>query len=200
MARFGTPEAVGQMLETFFNRGYNHLDSARNYPPHAPGTCEPLIGAALEAYRSSNHTSSPIISSKVPSWDEYPHSRSKIDEHVNASLKALRLPHIDIEYLHQPDHSVLFEETCEAMDKAYREGKFRRFGLSNYSIEDIEKIIAICERHGYVKPTVYQGQYNAIARNVEDGLIAVLRKYGIAFYAYRYVSLTAMLTIHIVNF
>jgi aflatoxin B1 aldehyde reductase len=37
---------------------------------------------------------------------------------------------------------------------------------------------------GYVKPSVLQGQYNLLARKGEDDLLPVLRKHGIAYYAY----------------
>ena len=36
-------------------------------------------------------------------------------------------------YLHAPDHTVPYEETFKAVDALYREGRFRRLGISNYS-------------------------------------------------------------------
>lgn len=44
--------------------------------------------------------------------------------------------------------------------------------------------IAICEREGYVKPTVYQGRYNLVCRENET-LFPLLRKHNISFYAFR---------------
>ncbi|KAG6892336.1 hypothetical protein C0993_004036, partial [Termitomyces sp. T159_Od127] len=49
---------------------------------------------------------------------------------------------------------------------------------------EVAEIVAICKAHGYVQPTVYQGIYNAIHRNVEPELFPCLRKHGIAFYEY----------------
>jgi aflatoxin B1 aldehyde reductase len=74
------------------------------------------------------------------------------------------------------------------MNKAHKAGKFERFGISNYTAEEVEKLVEICETNGWVKPSVYQGQYNAIARLNEDDLFPILRKHGISFYAYRYTS------------
>lgn len=71
------------------------------------------------------------------------------------------------------------------MDEKWREGRFDRFGLSNYRAEEVEEIVGICEREGLVRPRVYQGRYNAIIRGGEEKLFPVLRRYGIAFYAYR---------------
>ena len=40
------------------------------------------------------------------------------------------------------------------------------------------------EEKGYVKPSVYQGEYNLISRGVEAALIPLIRKHNIKFVAY----------------
>jgi aflatoxin B1 aldehyde reductase len=47
------------------------------------------------------------------------------------------------------------------------------------------KIYEICENHGWIKPTVYQGIYSALHRSIESELIPCLRHYGIALYAFQ---------------
>lgn len=118
---------------------------------------------------------------------EQVHTVGKIRFSVNRSLEELRLPEgvkVDIMYLHQPDRNTPFELTCKAMDQVWREGKFKRFGLSNYTAEEVEKFVTICKENGYVVPSVYQGQYNPIVRSGEEELFPVLRKHGIAFYSW----------------
>jgi len=61
---------------------------------------------------------------------------------------------------------------------------FRRFGLSNYSAEQVQEVYDYCKEQGYVLPTVYQGIYNPVAREYESTLFPTLRKLGMAFYAY----------------
>lgn len=181
MAKFGTPKDVKEFLDYFYSHGYRDLDTSRGYSPHASGTSEPLLGA-VDAGRRFN------IDTKVYSYGDHPHSREKIELNIDESLGALNISQVDVEYLHHPDRTTPFEESAEAMDKAYRQGKFRRFGLSNYSAEEVEKFVQICQDRGFVKPSVFQGQYNAIVRGGEKELFPVLRKYGIAFVAWRYVS------------
>ena len=41
-----------------------------------------------------------------------------------------------------------------------------------------------CKRHGWLCPSVYQGRYNALSRNVEPELMPALRQLNIRFYAY----------------
>ena len=45
----------------------------------------------------------------------------------------LMVKKVDVFYLHAPDHNVPIEETLTAVNALYKEGKFARFGLSNYS-------------------------------------------------------------------
>ena len=49
-------------------------------------------------------------------------------------------------------------------------GKFEELGLSNYAAWQVVDIYHICKTKGYVLPTVYQGMYNCITREVEPEL------------------------------
>lgn len=88
-------------------------------------------------------------------------------------------------FLHSPDRGTPFSVTCAAIDKEYKAGKFKAFGLSNYRADEVEEIVKLCVENNWVKPTVYQGQYNAAMRASEE-LLPVLRKHGIQFVAFRY--------------
>ncbi|KAJ7787242.1 Aldo/keto reductase [Mycena olivaceomarginata] len=95
-----------------------------------------------------------------------------------ASLKELNTDKLEMWYLHGPDRTVPYEVTLKAVDELYREGHFKRFGISNYMAWEVAEIVGICKQHGYVQPTVYQGIYNAIHRGVEPELFPALRKFG----------------------
>lgn len=60
-----------------------------------------------------------------------------------------------------------------------------QLGLANFSVEQVEAFVKVSEEKGYVKPSVYQGQYNAVCRRSEENLLPTLRKNGIAYNAYR---------------
>ncbi|KAJ9648056.1 hypothetical protein H2199_001833 [Coniosporium tulheliwenetii] len=75
---------------------------------------------------------------------------------------------VDMWYLHGPDRTTPFSETLREVDALYKEGYFKRFGISNYMSWEVSRI----------------GVYNALHRAVEPELFACLRHYGIAFYAY----------------
>lgn len=177
MARFDSLDEVNGFLEPFLRRGYTHLDTARNYSPHAPGSSETRLGGVAAGDRM-------IIDSKVMSAEPGCHTKEKVLSEINESLKALKIKQIHTEYLHVPDRATPFEEACEAMDQAHREGKIKQWGLSNYTVEEVKRFVDICEERGFVKPKVFQGPYNPIVRSNEKALFPYLRQQGIAFYAY----------------
>lgn len=177
MVRFDSSEEVKGFLDTFAARGYHQLDTARIYPAHGPGTSEPRIGAVAAGDTFA-------LDTKVNSLAPGSHSKQNILKDIDLSLEALKVKQINIEYLHMPDRATDFEEACEAMDQAFREGKIRHWGLCKHTADEVQRIVDICEDRGLVKPSVYQGQYNPIARACEKELLPVLRRHGMAFYAY----------------
>jgi aflatoxin B1 aldehyde reductase len=70
------------------------------------------------------------------------------------------------------------------LNEVYKSGAFSRFGVSNFKAEDVQRLYDYSKEHNYVLPSVYQGNYSAVARLQETVLFPVLRKLNIAFYAY----------------
>lgn len=177
MVRYDTPEEVKSYLDTFSRRGYNRLDTARVYAAHAMGSSEPRLGAVSVGEHF-------IIDTKVNSRLEGGHSKTNILQEIDASLAALKMSQVNTLYLHLPDRETEMEETCEGLDQAYREGKFKQWGICNLTAQEVQRFIDVCQENGFVKPSVYQGQYNAIVRGAEKELLQVLRKNDMSFYAY----------------
>ncbi|KAI8597631.1 Aldo/keto reductase [Dissophora ornata] len=164
---------IKPFLDMFSARGHNELDTARVY---GDGDTEIVLGQFnVEKYK---------IATKV--WPIVPkaHGAEFLKKTFKDSLEALKLQKVDIFYLHAPDYSTPFEETVKAVDDLYREGLFERFGLSNYAAWQVTLIHQLCKQHGYVLPSVYQGMYNAITRDVVRELLPCLKALDIAFYAY----------------
>ncbi|KAJ0383238.1 hypothetical protein COL922a_010884 [Colletotrichum nupharicola] len=76
------------------------------------------------------------------------------------------------------------EETLAGINDAHKAGLFRRLGLSNYPPTEVQRLYDVAKDNGFVLPTVYQGNYSAVARKPEADLFPVLRKLGISFVAY----------------
>jgi len=163
------------MLDEFKKHGHKLLDSARIY---GSGTTETILSDV--GYEAQGF----IMATKVPGRTPGCQSAENVQKYVELSLQALKTNKVDILYLHSPDRATPFEETYKAIDEEYKKGRFQRFGISNFSVEDVKQFIKIAEEKGYVKPTVYQGQYNLVVRGGEEQLFPLLKKHGISFYAF----------------
>lgn len=86
--------------------------------------------------------------------------------------------------MHAPDGSVSPADYAHAFDELHRAGLFRRFGVSNYTPDEVRELHDYCAANGLVRPTVYQGNYNPVSRVYDDTLFPLLRELGIDFYAY----------------
>jgi aryl-alcohol dehydrogenase-like predicted oxidoreductase len=58
---------------------------------------------------------------------------------LEGSLRRLRLDQIDLYQLHRPDPHVPIEESLGVLADMQREGKIRHIGVSNFSVEQIER-------------------------------------------------------------
>lgn len=126
---------VAEYLETYRKHGHTEIDAAALYPVNSFGQCEKELSSAGPWA---------VVSTKiVPPLDQ-----ENVKKSIDASLERLGRSDVDILYLHFPDAATPLEETLAAIDAAYRDGKFKRFGLSNLTPEMIEKFIAISEEKG----------------------------------------------------
>ena len=91
---------------------------------------------------------------------------------------------VDIWYIHAPDTSVSLEDWVPGVNEVYKSGAFSRFGLSNFQAETVQQVYDYCKENDYVLPSVYQGNYSAVARKQDTLLFPLLRKLNMAFYAY----------------
>ena len=91
---------------------------------------------------------------------------------------------LDLLYFHFPDGKTPIDEALETVAELYEQGKVKELGLSNYPAWQVVDIWHKCEKYGCPKPSVYQGMYNALCRNVEPELFSAIRSLGMRFYAF----------------
>jgi aflatoxin B1 aldehyde reductase len=70
------------------------------------------------------------------------------------------------------------------INKHFQNGTFSNFGVSNFSADMLEEWLHIADERGYVKPTLYQGQYNILCRGWETKIFPLLKKHGMKFSAF----------------
>lgn len=82
------------------------------------------------------------------------------------------------------DRATPFAETLEALDKLHKQGKFVRLGISNFTAFEVAEICLTAKYNNWVRPTVYQGMYNAVTRSLDGELIPACRRYGLDVVVY----------------
>ncbi|KIL88411.1 hypothetical protein FAVG1_08491 [Fusarium avenaceum] len=166
-------DVVKKWLDLVEKLGIKSIDTAQLY-----GHSEELLGKARAASRFTIDTKIPGALAPDLTTEDY------IVASCKESLKKLGTDKVDIYYLHAPDRRVPIKEIMGGLDKMYRQGAFKRLGLSNFLGEEVEEIVRIAKENNFVVPTVYQGNYSAVARRADEEIFPILRKHGIAFYAY----------------
>ncbi|KAJ3205502.1 hypothetical protein HDU82_005165 [Entophlyctis luteolus] len=190
--RISDRKLLQEILDLFKSNGCNEIDTARMYC--GGNTEEVLRELGVVAQGFSVHTKVrseffmefliTVYRTQAFPFKAGEHAPDKLKAQFQASLNALGLQKVDVFYLHAPDHSVPYELTLGAVDELYRAGGFVELGLSNYTAWEVTQIYYICKEKGYVLPTLYQGMYNPLTREVERELFPCLNALGLRFYAY----------------
>lgn len=173
LGKFTTQETSAGAIDALLAAGVTTIDTARIYPDS-----EEQLG--LQEKRTQF-----TIDTKVPGGFA-PGTAHKdiIVAHAKEALEKVKIKQFDILYIHSPDTEIPLDDTLAGINEVHKLGIFKRFGLSNYAPQDVQRVHDLAKEKGYPLPEVYQGNYNPVARHLEKDLFPVLRKLNIVFYAY----------------
>jgi len=150
--------------------GMTLIDSAEMY---GEGGTEKVVADAIEGRRDRV-----FIVTKV-----YPHnaSRAELPKACEHSLKRLCIETIDLYLLHWREKTPPLEETIETFEKLRTAGKIKRWGVSNFDVDDMEELFAIENGRNC---SVNQVLYNLEHREIEFDLLPWSQKNKIPILAY----------------
>ena len=152
-----TPDEAEVSCVSALQNGYRLIDTANAY------VNEKAVGRAMK--KSGLQREEIFLETKLwPSFYEQPDA-------VDKTLARLDTPYIDLLLIHQPAGN--YVDGYRQMEKAYKEGKVRAIGLSNFNKAQIKEILSICE----VRPTVLQTELHPYHQEPE--LKAFLKENGI---------------------
>jgi len=152
--------------------GVNFIDTADSY---GPNVSEELIAEALAPYPKDL-----VIATKGgwnrPGPNQWTHDASPahLRKAVEGSLKRLRLDRIDVYQLHVPDPVVPLDASIETLCNMQSQGKIRLVGLSNVTVEHIERARKIL-------PIVSVQNRYSFADREWDNVVDYCERNGIAF-------------------
>lgn len=136
------PEETQNAVEVALDAGYRHIDTAAAYRNEAG------VGAALAA--SGLPREDLFVTTKL--WNTQQGHDATLAA-FEASLERLGLDHVDLYLIHWPVPSEdRFVETWRAFERIYEEEAARTIGVSNFRVEDLERLVA----ETGTRPTVNQ--------------------------------------------
>ena len=100
-------------------------------------------------------------------------SPASIRREVETSLRNLKTEYIDLYQFHDPDPNTPIEESWAAMQTLIKEGKVRYGGLSNHTIELMERAMTVAPI------TSNQHQYNLLNREIEHDVLPFSQQHTI---------------------
>ncbi|MFR5601436.1 MAG: aldo/keto reductase [Lachnospiraceae bacterium] len=150
--------------------GMTLIDTAEMY---GNGKAEELIGKAISGLDRSKL----FLVSKV-----YPHNagRKNIFKSCMASLERMGTDYLDLYLLHWRG-GIPLSETVACMEQLVKEGKIRRWGVSNFDTDDMEELWSV--PHGD-HCAVNQVLYHAASRGIEYDLLPWMREHKVPVMAY----------------
>jgi len=176
---YGPAQDKNEMIKVIraaVEEGVTFFDTAEVYGPYVN---EELVGEALEPYKGKV-----VIATKFGfSFQDgkqvgVSSNPAEIRQHVEGSLKRLKLDVIDLLYQHRVDPNVPIEDVAGAVKDLIAEGKVKHFGLSEAGAETIRRANA-------VQPvTTLQSEYSLWTRQHEKEIIPTIEELGIGLVAY----------------
>lgn len=131
-----SPDEAEEAVVNALDYGYRLVDTANAY------VNEKTVGRAIK--RSGLKREDIFLETKL--WPSFYENEDAVEK----TLERLDTDYIDMLLIHQPAGN--YTAGYRLMEKAYKEGKVRAIGLSNFTIKQIEEILSICE----VKPALLQ--------------------------------------------
>lgn len=133
-------EDAAQAVKDAIKLGYRHIDTAQAYQNEA-GVGEGIRNSGIKREELFVTTK---LAAEVKSYDEAVAS-------IEGSLKTMGLNYIDLMIIHSPKPWAKYDgedrffegnkEAWRALEEAYKAGKLRAIGLSNFQKEDIDNIL-----------------------------------------------------------
>lgn len=186
------------LLKAAYDAGLNTWDTANAY---SNGASEIIVGKAIKQYDIPRHKvvimtkcnfavgetpdlRAAFFRSHIAQSKDYVNnfglSRTAIFNQVEASLKRLDTPYIDVLQIHRWDPDTPPEETMRALHDLVLSGKVRYLGASSMWATQFARLQFIAEKNGWTKFVSMQNHYNLLYREEEREMNRFCKDTGVA--------------------
>jgi len=151
--------------------GINFFDTADMY---SLGVSEEILGNALQKFGVQRKDV--VVATKVfnPMGDgpnDQGLSRKHIMDSIDASLRRLKMDHVDLYQIHRWDYNTPIEETMSALHDVVKAGKALYIGASSMFAWQFTQAQCMADLHGWTRFVTMQNHYNLIYREEEREMI-----------------------------
>lgn len=142
-----------KVLDAYFERGGNFLDTAHIYAAWRPGCWGASERTLGEWIRAHGVRGSIVLATKGahPPMDNMAHGRGSlgdIESDLRESLERLGFESVDMYWLHRDDPDRSVDEIVDALTTVQRSGRIRAYGGSNWTWDRLEAANAYAKRRG----------------------------------------------------
>ncbi len=170
-----TREDINQAYKACLDAGLNFFDTAEIY---GRGESERILG---ECVRQDGR---PVIIASKFAPLPYRLSAKTLLDALDKSLERLGMSQIDLYQVHWPYTLLGIDALMDVLAQAYRAGKIRAIGVSNYSAKQMRQAHARLARHD-IPLASNQVHYSLLHRKPEsNGVLAACRELNVALIAY----------------
>ncbi|CCH44340.1 Aldo-keto reductase family 1 member [Wickerhamomyces ciferrii] len=171
-------EELIQGISNAISAGFNHIDTAEAYSTHYE------VGQGIK--RSGIPRSELFITDKYSPGSPGTKKTSGPYETLQNALKTLELDYVDLYLLHTPRISpetvgITLEEAWLQVEKLYKDGLVKNVGVSNFSIEYLERINKVAT---IIKPQVNQIEFHAYLQGQTPKILEYAKENDILIEAY----------------
>lgn len=170
-----------QLVHFCIDKGVNFFDTANVY---GKGLSEEILGKIIRGCREKVVLATKVCGRMGDDPNQAGLSSKAIVRAVEESLSRLQTDYLDIYYFHQPDYSVAIEESLEAADRLFGEGKIRYLGISNYAAWQVSELLSTARMNKWIAPNISQPMYNLLARGIEQEYIPMARELDVGMVVY----------------
>ena len=165
-------QTASACVKQAFEEGINFIDTANVY---GRGAAELALGEILADYPRDSY----VLATKLyfpMSETDRGLSSAQVHKQIDASLKRLRVDHVDLYQCHRYDADTPLEETLSALTEVVEAGKARYIGFSEWPPEQIR---AAQQVSGVTRFVSSQPQYSMLWRQPEVEVIPLCRRANI---------------------
>ncbi|MGJ8546149.1 MAG: aldo/keto reductase [Sulfitobacter sp.] len=174
VAKVGQNDA-NEMVAQAMDAGVTFFDTADGY---SSGESEIVLGKALCGRRQDAVICTKLGFRQSDSMMDAGLNRHHIAQQIDLSLQRLGTDWIDLLVLHKTDFTTPMEETLGALETAVQAGKLRYLGVSNWPAWQAARAVQYQRDNRMTPFTCGQYLYNAVARDIEQSELPMLREMG----------------------